>query len=552
MDVNVLGVFSFNHETFGERIRLNSTISGLKNKICEIWNVLTPLSIDLFFIRDGKRYSIETDSDLQSLACFTFAKGETSVQILVGRIEVVSNSVVCSEVSSCHSITSSSYEQQGEVTQPLLSATWADVFTHVGQIFGGGAKEFRMKVLQYSIESGYGIKLSKNEPKRVTVVCSKKEQLGCLFKVHACRKFNLPHLFMIKELNLNHTCGAGFRDTRRPPMSSRLVKCLMLKELMDNPSTKPKDIIKRFKTYYGVDLEYYFAYAGRNLAMTEIYGDAAKFYSKLVWYTEALKKSNPGSHVVLEVDTKTRQFQRLFVAFKACIDGFNYFCPMLYLDGTFLKGKFKGCLLAATGKNANQAAEVDSVFKSKDYLSFGSTYWFDLTSKNKSRDYLVTLFCNCVYASTLFEFDKAMDLFLEVGGSAVKKFLNGASSEHWANALFGGNREELALPITFSVDSIRVKIMNMMTERRELCRSWSSYLCPNMENILTEKINLGRSWKVTKSMPNFEMPIEVNDEDKIEPPACRPCPGRPSKKRKENIGVVKKKAHTSSGSKSYV
>ncbi|OVA05237.1 hypothetical protein BVC80_8095g4 [Macleaya cordata] len=205
---------------------------------------------------------------------------------------------------------------------------------------------------------------------------------------------------MIKELNLNHTCGAGFRDTSRPPMSSRLVKCLMLKELMDNPSTKPKDIIKRFKTYYGVDLEYYFAYAGRNLAMTEIYGDAAKSYSKLIWYTEALKKSNPGSHT--------------------------------------------------------------------------------------------------------------MDLFLEVGGSAVKKFLNGAPSKHWANALFGGNRygelfstlaecfnswirEERAFPITFLVDSIRVKIMNMMTAHRELCRTWSSYLCPNMENILTKKINLGRS-----------------------------------------------------------
>ncbi|OVA08608.1 hypothetical protein BVC80_1291g13 [Macleaya cordata] len=231
------------------------------------------------------------------------------------------------------------------------------------------------------------------------------------------------------DLSFNHeTFGEriSFRDTRRPPMSSRLV--IMLKELMDNPLTKPKDIIKRFKTYYGVDLEYYFAYAGRNLAMTEIYGDAAKSYSKLVQYIEALKKSNLGSHTVLEVDPKTRQFQR-------------------------------------------HASDIQT--------------------------YSGANFCN-LYAFNL-ETD-AMDLFLEVGSSAAKKFLNGAPSEHWSNALFGGN---------------------------------SSYMC------------------VVQPVPNFEMPIEVNDEDKIEPLACRPHPGRPSKKRKESIGAVKKKARTSSGSKSY-
>ncbi|KAL7221485.1 hypothetical protein ACSBR1_023442 [Camellia fascicularis] len=40
----------------------------------------------------------------------------------------------------------------------------------------------------------------------------------------------------------------------------------------------------------------------------------------------------------------------------ACIDEFNHCCPLLFLDTTFLKGRFKGFLLAATAKDGNQVA----------------------------------------------------------------------------------------------------------------------------------------------------------------------------------------------------
>ncbi|KAL7185432.1 hypothetical protein ACSBR2_027384 [Camellia fascicularis] len=65
-------------------------------------------------------------------------------------------------------------------------------------------------------------------------------------------------------------------------------------------------------------------------------------------------KNNPGSYINIDYDDQNHWFIRFFISFKACIDGFNHCRPLLFLDGTFLKGKFKGNLLAATAKDDNQ------------------------------------------------------------------------------------------------------------------------------------------------------------------------------------------------------
>ena len=79
-----------------------------------------------------------------------------------------------------------------------------------------------------------------------------------------------------------------------------------------------------------------------------------RLLQKLRWYVEELKKMSPGTYAQLEYDSSTRKFSRLFIAFYACIQGFNDCRPLLFLDGTFLKGRTKGTLLAATAKDGNQ------------------------------------------------------------------------------------------------------------------------------------------------------------------------------------------------------
>ncbi|KAL6580481.1 hypothetical protein OROMI_008505 [Orobanche minor] len=60
-----------------------------------------------------------------------------------------------------------------------------------------------------------------------------------------------------------------------------------------------------------------------------------------------------GSVVSLEANKNTKHFERVFISFKACLDGFKKCRPMLFIDRTFMIGRVKGTLLAATAKDGD-------------------------------------------------------------------------------------------------------------------------------------------------------------------------------------------------------
>ena len=104
----------------------------------------------------------------------------------------------------------------------------------------------------------------------------------------------------------------------------------MVEQIRSNPHIKPIQIVDDFKKNYGLDVSYYNAWYGKELAMTMVHGDDVLSYQKLGWYVEEIRKSNPGSHCVLECDPNTSHFSRLFIAFRGFIEGFNYCRPTIF------------------------------------------------------------------------------------------------------------------------------------------------------------------------------------------------------------------------------
>ncbi|XP_026396119.1 uncharacterized protein LOC113290750 [Papaver somniferum] len=100
--------------------------------------------------------------------------------------------------------------------------------------------------------------------------------------------------------------------------------------------------------------EMFQAYNRREKVYKTIYGDDVKSYSHLVWYIDDIKETNPGSVIKFEFDPAKKQFQRIFIAFDACIKGYRFCRPMVYLYATFLTGRFRVCLIAATGINGGK------------------------------------------------------------------------------------------------------------------------------------------------------------------------------------------------------
>ena len=81
--------------------------------------------------------------------------------------------------------------------------------------------------------------------------------------------------------------------------------------------------------------------------MEKVKGTSEDSFKLLSTYMEMLKKKNPGTRTFLEVNN-ANNFKYFFMAIRGCIHGFiSSIRPVIVIDCTFLKGKFKGTLFIA-------------------------------------------------------------------------------------------------------------------------------------------------------------------------------------------------------------
>lgn len=161
-------------------------------------------------------------------------------------------------------------------------------------------------------------------------------------------------IFCLKKFNPVHSCGAAVRTFRNPRTGSDLVSDVIACRVREQPLTRPTDVVFDMKDGYGLDISYRVAWLGVEKARNKVFGDHDMSFDQLRWYSDAVMQNNPQSYIHLDFEQQTGRFVRYFISFHACIDGFNNCRPLLFLDGTFLKGRFKGTLLAATAKDGNQ------------------------------------------------------------------------------------------------------------------------------------------------------------------------------------------------------
>ncbi|PIA57256.1 hypothetical protein AQUCO_00600177v1 [Aquilegia coerulea] len=338
--------------------------------------------------------------------------------------------------------------------------------------------------------------VAKSDTIRYSAHCSED---GCDFYILASAVHGVEKNFVIKKFIRDHSCGLMLRDNYQPQMSRELVMSSILRHLKDKPSLTPKDIQLEMLREFGIN------------------GDEAESYSHLVSYMKTLKESDPGGHMVLEIDEKTRKFNRLFIAFEACIYRFTYCRPLLLIDACHLKTKFKGCMMAATGRNVDDgfypfAFAVVSTGENDD-----NWCWFLENLKVVVSLQRPITFISDRHSSLLKYVPQYNDLLVgsKENQQDVLDFVSQTPFEHWANAHFPGCRygdmcsgiaesfnswigEERFLPITSLLNKVRIKLMNQFSERRVLGNGWNFIICPKIEFKLKERIDAGKTW----SCPN--------------------------------------------------
>ena len=129
-----------------------------------------------------------------------------------------------------------------------------------------------------------------------------------------------------------------------------------VKRRLINPGRvyRPRNVMEDMKRKFGVDISYSVVWRGRECAYENLHLDTPKqSYKLLPGYLHMLMDTNPGSVVNLEVSDGNK-FQYLFIAFAASIHGFSYCWPVISINATHLKGKYRGVLFIAECHDANQ------------------------------------------------------------------------------------------------------------------------------------------------------------------------------------------------------
>lgn len=248
-----------------------------------------------------------------------------------------------------------------EEGKTYLTKGWESYIHSEGQKFEGGVVEFREKLRKYAIEMGFRFVFVRNDKSRVIAECFKKLSDGCNWsvKAHLCKHNGF---FYITSLLNVHTCCGMIRLQKTKVMGSQIVKSIVIDQLRSNPNKRAIEIVKEIKASYGLDVPYRTVWYGKELAKTAVHGNEADSYGQLVWYCESVMQTNSDSRIVLECDPETYRFQRMFVCYGGCIKGFGSCRPILFIDATFVKNKYKGQLIGATAKDANQGINLYFTF----------------------------------------------------------------------------------------------------------------------------------------------------------------------------------------------
>ncbi|WMV46763.1 hypothetical protein MTR67_040148 [Solanum verrucosum] len=212
--------------------------------------------------------------------------------------------------------------------------------------------EARRYISLHSLANGYNLTTKKSDRKRLRVVCRDKCNFVCLISGE-------KHVAGVRVKTLKGDHNKACKDPCGNYKVSATTMAFYFKEkLQANPKYKIKEMRVDMKTAFNINAHFEKCKRAKRMILEDMEGSFCDDYKKIVGYANALKKSNPGTDVVLKVSRNAledgkRKFSRMYICFDALKSGFkNGLRSFIGPDGTFLKGKAKGQLLSVIGQDS--------------------------------------------------------------------------------------------------------------------------------------------------------------------------------------------------------
>ncbi|XP_028078013.1 uncharacterized protein LOC114279923 [Camellia sinensis] len=365
MECVILLLCTFGQTNAVARLHQNSTFEQLVDGVCGKFDRLLPgLVFFLFNIPGCNKFKVDSDDDVNNMFSLAKSFGLEHIDVLVQTRcyrSVVDGCVIDARIDEVGDNNDSNNSDMEEWTDLLpLSCTYKScprggrlVLHMLDNFLVAGANEFRMILCKYVVECGFQFKYIKNDSMQIKPVCKFATSTTCPCLVYA-QVFASNGILCLKRFNNLHLCGATVRTYRSFQTGSDLVSDVIADHVHEQPLTWPTNVVFDMKDGYGLDISCRVAWLGVEKAQSTIYGDHAMSYDQLRWCNDTVMENNPHNFINMDFEQETGRFVRYFIAFRACMDGFKHCRPLLFLNGTYLKGRFKRTLLVATAKDGNQ------------------------------------------------------------------------------------------------------------------------------------------------------------------------------------------------------
>ncbi|VFQ83493.1 unnamed protein product [Cuscuta campestris] len=391
---------------------------------------------------------------------------------------------------------------------------WQNSITGVGQRFNT-VHEFRETLRKFAIANQFAFKYKKNDSHRVTVKCKAD---GCQWRIHASR-LSTTQLICIKKMNPTHTCEGSVVTTGYQATRS-WVASIVKEKLRVFPNYKPKDIVNDIKEEYGIQLNYFQAWRGKEIAKEQLQGSYKEAYSQLpifFSYQSSVKRSWSQTRVVLlhSLPKKIQAFiGSLCRSMLHCL-GSNKTALSMCRGITFVADREKGL-----------QKSIAEIFQNEDvYHGYCVRYLSEQLLRDLKEQFshevkrlLVDDLYKAAYAPKRDIFQMCVERIKSISVDAYNWVFQ-SDPIHWSNAFFPGARynhiasnfgelfynwvaDAHELPITQMVDAIRGKIMDLIYTRRAESSQWMTRLTPFMEEKLEKESIKAHSLQVMMSTRN--------------------------------------------------
>ena len=236
-------------------------------------------------------------------------------------------------------------------------------------------KKLKYAVIKWAMSTQRVFRTHISSPTNYTVKCV---ETGCPAKVHGhVPKYNIH--WVVSSV-VPHNCVRKNLLVRHPNLTSTLIAQLMYTEIVEKKDMEAKHIQTAVKVRWNYDIPYGKAWRAKQKAMEERFGTFFDSYDNVVRLLDILKERNPGTyvniqHTRLDIIPDHKVLKRVFFSFAMCIEAFRHCPPVMFVDGTFLTGQYKGQILTAIGVDGNnQIIPLAMAFVEGE--NFPSWVWF--------------------------------------------------------------------------------------------------------------------------------------------------------------------------------